>query len=204
MKTILSIALLASLISCGKKIATKKASSSESENLTTKTDDEILLLKYNNEVDLKCDLRLFAGRYVDLSTDPDMSFTWQLKKELINSKLLRYTIHNLPLVLIVRLDSPLQVLEEKEFVGVDGQKYYMENTPMLSIRYEVLTQKEYEDGVRSDFSSLPVVTLAENVTEPVFSMVTEPVGGSAMGEDFRCTLRTNPKPEYKSQWKSRR
>lgn len=206
MKTILSIALLTNLISCGKEMSQQKPTSFSSSHalLMGKSDEEIILLKYNNEIQLKCDLRVQPGKDVDLNFRPDSSFTWKLNRELISSKTLNFSLHGKEYRVLVRLDSPVKILPELTYPAVDGREYRMEFTPSLDIRYEVLTKEDFENGVRSDRESMAAISLPENIEVPLYTLTSELVSSpGAWTEDFRCTLEAQALPKYKNQWQKK-
>src|SRR5690606_35101549 len=103
-------------------------------------------------------------------------------------------------VIVVRLDSPLEIKDRFYFVAPDGREYAMEKTPYISIRYEILDGDDFDYGIRSDREAMEVVALPENVEVPLYTITSEVIGSSPIIEDLRCTLKTRPKPKYEKQW----
>lgn len=201
MKYLMSMALLTTLISCGKEMKEKPSFSSSSNDLRDKTEDEIISLKYDNDIDLHCELRVQDGIALNLNAPPQASFIWRLRRELASAKYLHYRVHDRQYVAVVRLDSPLRILDSLTFTDVEGREYHMEKTPFASVHYEVLSKDDFEKGVWSDRKNMNVVSLAENVEVPLFTLTSEDVNRDLVTEDLRCTLKTRLGSHFSQQWK---
>lgn len=201
--TKLSLALLFILISaCGKapemKIPTEGKTS---ESLVGKSKSEILTLKYDNKITLDCAVRVKKGPSIDLSLPPTDSFTWDITNELSVMRMLNFRIGNMDTVVVVKLVSPIELVEYNTHIDEKQNEYVMEHSPVLTIAFRNDSKTILSNGSVHDTFKYKTIKLFENVESRIFTLTTEDNDENQITEDFRCTLRTKINPAYKDQWK---
>lgn len=201
--TKLSLALLFILVSaCGKAPEMKiPAQGKTSESLVGKSKAEILTLKYDNHINLDCAVRVKKGPTIDLSLPPTDSFSWDITHELSVMRMLSFRLGNMDTVVVVKLASPIELLEYNTHIDEKRNEYVMEHSPSLSIAFRHDSKTILSNGSVHDQLKFTAVKLFENVETRIFTVTTEDKDENEITEDFRCTLRTKINPAYKDQWK---
>ena len=200
MKRSLCCLLLTFIAACGKAPKTKPNQVINQENFTAMSSDEILQLKYDNEIDLICDLRVQEGPYVDLNYKPSKSFVWKLHQELSRGRTLEFEMRDRTYSVEVNLGSRLKV-HDMEYRDLEGYRYSMVYSPTIDIRYRSTMSLK---GARSlyeatDFSGES--RIFENVPTVIYSLTSENMEtGETISEDLRCQLRTKVRDAYRDQW----
>ena len=196
------MALLFSLIaSCGKAPTMSGPNEGKSSNpLNGKTNSEILTLKYNNQVDLNCVVRVQKGRTVDLNTKPVDEFTWQLTSELSMMRVLNYKIADRETILVMRLAAGIQFQDILTHVAENRVEYFMEFTPVQKVLFRRAPKSILSNGSVHDRSTFTGTSLFENVETRLYTMTTER-DDEVVTEDVRCKLVTRPNRAYRDQWR---
>lgn len=201
--TKLSLALIFILISaCGKAPEMKTpVQGKQAESLTGKSNSEIISLKYNNKINLDCEVRVNKGSSIDLSRPATDSFSWDIPGELSLMRMLNFRLGNTDTVVVVRIAEGLKFLDFNSHTDEKQNEYYMEHTPVLTISFRHDSKSILLNGEVHDLSSYKSVKLVENVESRIFTTRSEDNDGNRITEDFRCTLKTKINPAYKDQWK---
>jgi hypothetical protein len=200
--TKLSLGLLfVLLVGCGKAPEMKTPNQGKSaDSLIGKTNSEIISLKYNNNINLDCAIRVKKGFSVDLNEKPVDSFTWNISGELSMMRVLNYKIAKSDTVVVVRVADKLQFVDNQTVLTEDRKEYFLEHTPILTISYRRDSRTILTDGTVHERMRFTNVKLFENIESRVFTLTNEDNDGKMVTEDLRCMLRTNINPAYKDQW----
>lgn len=201
--TKLSLALLFVITAaCGKAPEMKTPTEGRfADSLVGKTKSEIMSLKYNNNINLDCEIRVKKGFSVDLSEKPVDTFTWYIPGELSMMRVLNYKFGNSDNVVVIRLAEGLQFVDNQTLITEDKKEYYFEHTPILTISFRRDSRSILTNGSVHERLRYSNTKLYENVTSRVFTLTNEDNDGNMVTEDLRCTLRTKINSAYKDQWK---
>lgn len=199
MKTAL-ILLLVFLSACGKAPKMKDESKSSRHMLNGKSDDQIIALKYNSPFELKCSIRMLKGEIISLNVDPVDQFTLTLSDDLHLMRVLNYKVGGTEMIIVVKIASAPEILPHVTHRTENWKEYYMENTPILKIKYRRAPKKILSTGTINDPKAYSKATLYENIEKRLFTITSE-VGNTLESDDFRCTLVTKIHPRYADQWK---
>ena len=199
----LSLALLLILISaCGKAPEMKTPSEGKSsESLSGKSKEEILKIKYNNQVNLECSVRVKKGSVIDLSAPATDSFSWDILHELSMMRVLNFRLGNTDTVVVVKLAEALKIVDYQTVIDERQNEYFMEHSPELTISYRHDSKSILTNGSIHETFKFRNVKLSENVETRIFTMTSEDNDENEITEDFRCTLRTRIQKPYQFQWK---
>lgn len=194
------VILLGMLVSCGKAPTEKVPTQGRfAENLTGKSNEEILSLKYNNQVSLRCQVRVNNGDFIDLRARANDEMVWAIPGELSSLRVMNYMAGDKSMVIVIKMNGGLSFLPQKNYVAENRREYYMENTPKLDILYRRAPKSILNSGEVHERMAYIRRTLYENVEERLFTMRTGR-GEEEVTEDLRCTLLTNIDPLYRMQW----
>jgi len=201
--TKLSLALLFVITAaCGKAPEMKTPNEGRfADSLVGKTNSEIMSLKYNNNINLDCVIRVKKGFTVDLSEKPVDTFTWFIPGELSMMRVLNYKIGNSDTVVVVRLADNLKFVDNQIVMTEDRKEYYLEHTPVLTISYRRDSRSILTNGTVHERMRFTNTKLFENIESRIFTLTNEDNDGKMVTEDLRCTLRTKINPAYSYQWK---
>lgn len=201
--TKLSLALLFVLAAaCGKAPEMKTPNQGKSaEPLIGKTNSEIMSLKYNNDINLDCEIRVKKGFTVDLSEKPADTFTWYIPGELSMMRVLNYKFGKSENVVVIRLADNLKFVDNQTVIAEDRKEYYLEHSPILTISFRRDSRTILSDGSVHERLRYKSTKLFENIQSRVFTVTNEDNEGNMVTEDLRCMLRTKIKSPYKYQWK---
>lgn len=196
----LSLLLVFAFISCGKAPSLPEPTKQRTVSpLTGKTKNEILNLKYNNDIDLKCELRVQEGEKVDHSKAPTDEFVWKISSELSALRLLNYKIGNQELIIVVKLATDLKITENLIHVNDRKQEFHLQYSPVLTINFRRAAKTVLTNGTVHHRDSFESVDLYENIPSRLLTMTTEQ-DDEVVTEDVRCTLVTKIHPDYADQW----
>lgn len=196
----LSILLVLAFISCGKAPSLPEPTKGRSFSpLTGKSKAEILDLKYNNDIDLKCELRLQEGKKVDLTKAPTDEFVWKITSELSALRILNYKIGNKELIIVVKVTSDLKISENLTHVNERKQEFHLQYSPVLTVNFRRALKTILTNGSVHHRDSFESVDLYENIPSRLLTMTTEEYD-EVVTEDVRCTLVTKINPAYADQW----
>jgi len=192
--------LLTFIAACGKAPKTKPNQVITQENFSSMSHEEIMLVKYDNEIDLICDLRVHEGPYIDLNYKPSKSLTWQLGRELSQSRSLEFTFDQRIYSVEIKLGSRVE-LQNLEYTDSQGDRYSMMYSPTVSIRYrsrmEAETARDFYEA--QEFNG--EAKIYENLPTVIYSLTSENMEtGETISEDLRCKLKTRIKEAYSNQW----
>lgn len=201
--TKLSLALLFVLAAaCGKAPEMKTPNEGRfADSLVGKTNSEIMSLKYNNNINLDCVIRVKNGYTVDLNEKPVDSFTWYIPGELSMMRVLNYRIGKSDTVIVVRLAEGLNFVDNHTVITENRKEYYLEHSPVLTISYRRDARTILTDGTVHERMRFTNKKLFENIESRIFTLTNEDNDGKMVTEDLRCTLRTKINPVYNYQWK---
>lgn len=200
----LSILMLLVLMSCGKAPEMKTPEPRTRKNFETlsgKEQKEILSLKYNNNIQLQCTLRVSDGTKINFSEDPVDTLAWDMPGESSLLKIMHFQLGPDPYVIVVKITEPLKILDHLTYSSPDGREYFMEHTPMLKIQYRRGPKSILTNGSVHEREAFTPVSLFENVEARLEHRSTEADDEKLVTEDFRCTLATTISSPYLSQWK---
>lgn len=194
------VIFLALITSCGKAPSMPKGTNEKSGlPLNGRTNSEILDLKYNNKINLKCELRVQEGEKVDLSLSPTDEFTWSILGDVSSMRFLNYKIDKKELIIVVKVISNLKFLSSMTHINEKKQEFYLQYSPILTIDYRRASKKILTNGTIHNRDSFDSIDLFENIPTRIFTMTTEEYD-EVVTEDVRCTLMTNINPDYADQW----
>lgn len=197
----LNILLLLAIVSCGKAPSMPEAQKKQAASpLTGKTNAEILNLKYNNQIDLECEIRVQKGQRVDLSKEPTDKFSWNIPGELSLLRVLNYKIDNKELIIVVKLASLLEFKDRLTHVNERKQEFYMQHTPVMSISFRRASKTILTNGSVHNRDSFEDQELFENIPSRLYTMTSVDRDDEHVTEDVRCTLLTKINPAYADQW----
>jgi hypothetical protein len=200
MKRSLCCLILAFIAACGKEPKTLPNQVVGQENFTSMSSEEILRVKYDNEIDLKCDLRVHEGPYVDLNYKPSKSFTWKLNRELSQGRKLEVEFKGRRYTVDIRLSSKMKV-QNLEYTDSQGNHFTMLYSPTVNIRYRSLMSMIESMRLYEEEEFIGEARLFENIPVVIYSLTSENLAtGETVSEDLRCQLKTQINPAYKDQW----
>lgn len=201
MKRSLCCLLLTFIAACGKAPKMRPNQVATKENFSSMSSEEIVRVKYDNEIDLICDLRVHEGPYIDLNYKPSKSFTWRLYRELSLSRSLEFDFKGRTFTVEIRLSSKIQI-HNLEYTDSQGDRYSMEHSPTLDIRYRsLMTMGEAARDIYQEKDFIGEAKLFENIPTVIYSLTSENMEtGEIVSEDLRCHLKTQILPAYSEQW----
>ena len=202
---LISVVFMAILLSgCGKapemKDYSKPKFSKSGESLLNKSDDEILRLKYKNQVQLNCVLRVSEGEKIIFSDDPADTLSWDLPDQLSKMRIMHFLLGKDPYIVVVKIAEPMKIIEQLSFTTLDKREYFMEHSPVLKIHYRRAPKSILTNGSVHEDETFKEETLFENIETRLENRVTEADDEKLISEDLRCTLKTKVNPAYKDQW----
>ncbi len=195
----LSILLLV-FIGCGKAPSLPEPTQGKTFSpLNGKTTAEILDLKYNNQIDLQCELRVQEGHKVDLSKAPTDQFVWSIPGDVSGFRFLNYKIGNKELIVAFKVESTLKFMNSLTHVNERKQEFYLQYSPVLTVDFRRAARTTLSNGTIHNRDSFEYVDLYENIQTRLFTMTSEG-NDEVVTEDVRCTLMTKINPAYADQW----
>lgn len=195
----LSILLLV-FIGCGKAPSLPEPTQGKTFSpLTGKTTAEILDLKYNNQIDLQCELRVQAGDKVDLSKAPTDQFVWSIPGDVSGFRFLNYKIGNKELIVAFKVESTLKIMNSLTHVNERKQEFYLQYSPVLTVDFRRAARTTLSNGTIHNRDSFEYINLYENIQTRLFTMTSEE-NDEVVTEDVRCTLMTKINLAYADQW----
>lgn len=195
------VMLLILVAACGKAPSMPDADKKVSVSpLNGKTNEEILTLKYNNQLDLLCEIRVQKGSQVDLTKDPTDKFIWNIPGELSLLRVLNYKIDNKETIVVVRMGGPFEFKESLTHINERKQEFYMQHTPVMGIRFRRASKTILTNGSVHQRDSYEEHELYENIPSRLYTMTTIDRDDEPVTEDVRCTLMTKINPAYTDQW----
>lgn len=203
MKQSLCFLILTFIAACGKEPKTLPNQGVTQENFSAMSSEEIMRVKYDNEIDLICDLRVHDGPYVDLNYKPSKTLVWKLTQELAKYKKISFEFRARTYTVEIQLASKLRI-HNLNYVDSQGDSYSMTYSPTIDISYRsLMTTGEVRDFYEEkDFTG--ETKLFENVPTVVYSLTSENMEtGETVSEDLRCQLKTKTNPAYADQWMRR-
>lgn len=200
MKRSLCCLLLTLIAACGKEPKTRPNQEIAQENFTLMSSEEILRVKYDNDINLVCELRIHEGPYIDLNYRPSRSFSWGLTRELAQGRSLEYEFKGRKYQVEINLASTLKI-QNLDYVDAQGERYSMTYSPTIDVRYRSSMGLTQPRGIYDEKDFIGEARLFENVSTVIYSITSENLEtGDTISEDLRCELRTKPKPQYQDQW----
>lgn len=200
MQKLILVMLLILTASCGKAPSLPNPNQGKTVSpLVGKSNEEILALKYNNQLDLKCEVRVQKGGKVDLNKEPTDQFVWNVPGELSLLRVLNYKIGKKETILVVRLSKLLEFHDSLTHVNERKQEFYLQHTPVLTIAYRRAAKSILSNGSVHELDTFSNKPIFENVESRLFTMTSE-VNNEFVTEDVRCSLVTKINPDYQDQW----
>lgn len=201
MKLSLCFLILTLLAACGKAPKTKPNQVVTQENFMSMSHEEIMRVKYDNEIDLVCELRVQDGPYLDLNYKPSKKLIWKLNQELSKSKEIEFEFKGRHYsVEVSRLSSQIK-LQHLDYRDSEGNRFIMDYSPTLEIRYRSrMSFTESPDFYQAkDF--IGQASVYENVPTVIYTITSENMETrETVSEDLRCTLSTKINKGYEDQW----
>lgn len=194
-----SFMLLLLLIGCGKAPEMKDAPSAK-EALEGKTEEEVFAIKYAEPFMLNCSLRTIPGTFIQKDIEPEDEFEWSLDSDLSLMRVLHYEVGAQKMIVVVKIEKGPEIKPVVHHTSEDFREYYMESSPVLTIKYRRAPGRILIDGSVHDERAYKHVTLYENVEKRIFTIPSE-VKNGILTDDFRCILKTKIHPHFKEQWK---
>lgn len=195
----LSILLLV-FIGCGKAPSLPEPTQGKTFSpLNGKSTAEILDLKYNNQIDLKCELRVQEGERVDLSIKPTDEFIWSIPGDKTVLRLLNYKIGKRELIVAFKLASTIKFMNNLTHVNENKQEFFLQYSPVVTVDFRRAAKSILSNGAIHNRDSFEDLDLYENIPSRLFTMTTEE-NDEVVTEDVRCTLMTKINPAYADQW----
>lgn len=192
--------LLLVFIGCGKAPSLPEPTQGKTFSpLTGKTTAEILDLKYNNQIDLQCELRVQEGDKVDLSKAPTDQFVWRISGDVSGFRLLNYKIGNKELIVAFKIESTVKIRGNHTHVNERKQEFYLQYSPVLTVDFRRAARTTLSNGTIHNRDSFEYLDLYENIQTRLFTMTSEG-NDEVVTEDVRCTLMTKMNPAYADQW----
>lgn len=170
-----------------------------SGNLSAKSMDEVVAIKYTGPFILNCAIRTFNDNVIKTMNDPIDSFDWELTGDFSLKRVLHYRVGDQKMVVVVKIAEVPKIVPFVNVTTETKKEYYMENSPVLKIKYRRAPGRILLDGTIHDENAYKEVTLYENVDERIFSIASE-VDEDIVTDDLRCTLKTGIKPVYSKEW----
>lgn len=194
------VTLLILVTACGKAPSMPKSKNEKSVSpLTGKTTAEILDLKYNNQIDLKCELRVQKGDKVNLSKVPTDEFIWRIPGDVSVMRFLNYKIGKKELIVAFKVTSTIRIVDSLTHTNEKKQEFYLQYTPVLNVDFRRASKTTLTDGSIHNRDSFEDLDLFENIPSRLYTMTTEE-NDEVVTEDVRCTLLTEINPAYADQW----
>lgn len=202
MKALISFAVLSALVSCGpapelkrRAFLTTTDKQTDANALTGKTDQDIIKMKYNGDVPLKCEFKIFEGSNVDLeklvpwkktlnAATKDIDW-YPYEKELSGDRKISLTI----MIDSIVIDRAVKTTE------IDGKVYEMSFSPSVVISVKM------KETVNGEVKRLQ--TIEKKFTEQVSEEIKGFDFGNDVSQELRCTLATTINAPYVKQWKSK-
>lgn len=153
------------------------------EAIIGKSKAEILKLKYDNQISLKCLVEV-DSKLVD-------QFVWDIPHEMSLLKILKYKVNEKEISFLIRISAPVEFKDWVSHTDENQIEYYMEYSPVMSILYQRASKKVLQDGSVHDLDKYQEKTLFENVEGHVHQTASEEV---------KCTLSTQPRAGFEHQW----
>jgi hypothetical protein len=188
---------------CGKAPEMKDYSRSGKsfEALSGKSKEEIFLLKYNNQVNLNCEIRVNRGQKIQVNIDPADTLSWNLPSELSVMRIMNYRVGDKYFVVVVKLDGPIKIVDRVNYTADDLTEYYMEHTPVVKILYKRAERKALSDGSIHQPGAFSEALLYENVQFHLFTKTSKSDEDKFVTEELHCKLAAKAHPHYVHQWK---
>lgn len=195
------LVLLAVIVSCGKAPEMQNpVQKSSGETLQGKTEEEVVQIKYREPFKLDCGVRIVKGEFINLNIDPKDQFSWSMADDLTLMRVLHYKVDKAEMIIVVKIDSSPEILPHVTHRTENFKEYFMENTPVLKIRYRRAPKKILFNGNVHETNAYTDVKLYENIEERIFTISSE-LNDGLITDDFRCTLSTKINPFFADQWK---
>ncbi len=153
------------------------------EAIVGKSKAEILKLKYNDQISLKCQVEV-NSKLVD-------QFVWDIPHEMSLLKILKYKVNEKEISFLVRISAPVEFKDRVSYTDENLVEYHMEYSPVMSILFQRASKKILQNGSVHDLSKYQEKTLFENVEDIVHQTAFEEV---------KCTLATQPRAGFEHQW----
>jgi hypothetical protein len=196
--TLVTLLILAA--ACGKAPSMPKSKNEKSVSpLNGKTTGEILDLKYNNQINLNCELRVQKGVKVDLSKAPTDEFSWRILGDVSVLRFLNYKIGNKELIVAFKVVSTVQILDQLTHVNEKKQEFFLQYSPVLRVEFRRAAKSTLSNGSIHNRDSFEDVKLYENIQSRFYTMTSQEKD-EVVTEDVRCTLQTKINPAYTDQW----
>jgi hypothetical protein len=187
-------------LSCGKAPSMPEYTSKTFEPLAGKSNSEILNLKYDNSINLKC--------VIYLQDKPVDHFQWRIPGELSLMRLLHYKIDNKEMIAVVKLSEGLKFFESYTHKDEYKNEYYMEQSPYLKINFRRGPKTILSDGSVHNVESFAQKTIFENIDSRLFAYSTierneddRDAPPRIVKDELRCMLATQINPPYRHQWR---
>lgn len=200
MKTLISFVVLSALMSCGPAPELKRRTfftttdkATDGSALGTKTDEEIIKIKYNESVPLRCEIKIMDGSNLDLTKFNGGVTTLNAAKKELQWEPLKFKLNGDRDISITIMIDSLVIDRAVKTPVVDGTVYEMSYSPSALITVKMT------ESVNGKIVGL------ETVQKQVIEQVSEEVKGfdlgTAVSQEFRCSLATTINERYSKQWK---
>jgi hypothetical protein len=192
------VAILALILTfgCGKEANQDTDSSARFalplEGLAT---EEILNLKYNNVVNLRCSVRTNLGNQINLGSKPIDEIIINIPGKTSSIHFLNYRFNNKDMVVTLMLGGKLRIIPRNNYIAENRREYYMENSPAAKLLFRWDLKSRLTNGQIDQALPLKSRTLYENIEERLHTM-----SNNREVMDLRCMLQTTLNPAYSRQW----
>lgn len=200
MKALISVAVLSALMSCGpapelkrRAFQTSTDKSTDAFALTGRTDENIIQMKYNDKIDLKCDFKIMEGSNVDLAKFKgwESSFNAITKESQFAPFVFTFS-GDRTISASIKIDSFI-IDHAVKTIEVDGTVYEMSYSPTAEISVTIV--EKATTGVVSE------KTFKQKIRENVFEKIEGVVLSNDLSHDLRCSVSTSIHERYSKQWK---
>lgn len=200
MKALISVAVFSALMSCGPAPELKRRAflpstdkSTDAFALTGRTDENIIQMKYNDKIDLKCDFKIMEGSNVDLAKFKgwESSFNAIIKESQFEPFVFTFsgdrTISASIKINGFAIDHAVKTIE------VDGNLYEMSYSPTADISVTII--EKATTGVLSE------KTFTQKIRENVSEKIEGVTLSNDISHDLRCSVKTSIHEHYSKQWR---
>lgn len=218
-KTILStMAAIFFLASCAeenrsnnRRFVVREGQNANAQRLSDKTTAEILDAKYN-WVMLTCSLRVQKAAEIDFELTPNDSISFDLKTSTVFPQVFKLNSivdnHQIQATLEILGVGHHRVLNHTD---AQGNSYYAQFSPYVKINYSHTSDTIWENGGSLRESTTALKNVNERIKEIVLSQTLRPKkpagdtvvseeGTSSYSQHLDCTLTTDIKDAYESQF----
>lgn len=200
MKSILKLALLASVAACGKPVSQqlqKKTKTAKPEALFGISHQKVISKKYNS-MKVSCDLRFQSGDALNLTSAPTATMIWNLPKDMAEVREIKVSFGNFIGTIKMNIKS-FEIIDSIHYTTDDDRVYEMQFSPVITMQKDL--KLKHTTVAISENTSAYGMQLNENVGEKIESETfSASFETTKHFKDIRCKLETEIKPAYQDQF----